>query len=374
MSGLNIFRTILLALTIFGISAIGDFGRAAEPRALARLSGPEKERVAQLIAGAKKEGELVAYSGSWRPDVQAKMIPLFREEYGISEADLKFKIISTRTGAIVTKITEELRAKVYKTDVINNGTVGWFNDLIEKKELMAYDCPEYKSFSPLVADPKIAAAHPPYFIATKVTPYGIAYNPKHVKGEFAHWKDVLRPEYKGKICAADVSKSFSYTDGYLALRRVTGKKFFEDLGKLKPFVMVSASDLVNKCVSGEYPIVVMASENVVFRTNEKGAGLRIVLPPEGWIGVGFPTVILARAPHPNASKLFMDFIHGKACQDLFLNFAGDVVGRLGLKSKYEGFPQPIYNLKGMIEMDWRKVTDNERNEAREEFRKLAIGE
>ncbi len=374
MSGLKVCGRILLALAILGVSAVGEFGRAAEPPALARLSGPEKERVAKLIAGAKKEGELVAYSGSWRPDVQAKMIPLFREEYGISDGELKFKIISTRTGAIVTKITEELRAKVYKTDLINNGTVGWFNDLIEKKELMAYDSPEYKSFSPLVVDPQIAAANPPYFIASKITPYGMAYNPKHIKGEIVHWKDVLRPEYKGKICGADVSKSFSYTDAYLALRKVTGKKFFEDLGKLKPFVMVSASDLVNKCVSGEYPIVFMASENVVFRTNQKEAGLKIVLPPEGWIGVGFPTVILARAPHPNASKLFMDFIHGKACQDLFLNFAGDVVGRLGLKSKYEGFPQPIYDLKGMIEMDWRKVTDKDRDEAREEFRKLVIGE
>ena len=119
----------------------------------------------------------------------------------------------------------------------------------------------------------------------------------------------------------------------LALRKVTGKKFFEDLGKLKPFVMVSASDLINKSISSEYPLVVMASENVAFRTNQKGAGLKIVLPPEGWAGVGFPTVILARAPHPNASKLFMDFIHGGSFQDLFLNFAGDVVGRLGLKSK-----------------------------------------
>ena len=79
MGGLKIGRTILLALAILGVSAIGEVGRAAEPPALARLTGPEKERVAKLIAGAKKEGELVAYSGSWRPDVQAKMIPFFRE-------------------------------------------------------------------------------------------------------------------------------------------------------------------------------------------------------------------------------------------------------------------------------------------------------
>ena len=133
----------------------------AEPPALARVSGAEKERVQKLIAGAKKEGEIVAYSASWRPDVQAKMIPQFLQEYGLSDAELKVKIISTRTGAIVTKITEELRAKVYKTDVVNTAPTYWFDELIAKKEVMPYNSPEYKHFSPLAADPKIGAANPP---------------------------------------------------------------------------------------------------------------------------------------------------------------------------------------------------------------------
>ena len=43
---------------------------AAEPPGLAKLSGAEKARVAKMIEGAKKEGELVAYSGPWHPDTQ----------------------------------------------------------------------------------------------------------------------------------------------------------------------------------------------------------------------------------------------------------------------------------------------------------------
>lgn len=364
----------LIGLLCLLVLFMGGLGNAAEPPALARASGAEKERIKKLIAGAKKEGELVAYSAAWRPDVQAKMIPKFREEYGLSESELKVKIISTRTGAVVTKITEELRAKVYKTDIVNTAPTSWFDDLIANKEVMAYDSPEYKNFSPLVSDPKIGPANPPYYISGMIAAYGLAYNPKFIKEEIVSWKDVLRPEYKGKICCGDVSKSFSYTEAYLAIRSVVGRGFFEELGKLKPFVLVSASDLVNKSTTGEFPIIVISSQGVVFRANEKGAGLKLVFPPEGWAAIGYPVAILAHAPNPNAAKLFMDYIHGEVFQEMNLNFGGEVMGRLGLKSKFDVYPKPIYDLKGSVQMEWRKVTNKEREDARKEFRKLVIGE
>lgn len=66
----------------------------------------------------------------------------------------------------------------------------------------------------------------------------------------------------------------------------------------------------------------------------------------------------------------MDFVHGQLGQDLLLNFGGTAVGRFGVKSKYADFPKPIYELKGAIEMDWRRVTNQDREEAREESREL----
>ena len=69
------------------------------------------------------------------------------------------------------------------------------------------------------------------------------------------------------------------------------------------------------------------------------------------------------------SKLFIDFYHSEFAQKILLE-EGFAVGRLGLKSKYPDFPVPIYDLKGSIEMDWRKITNKDRDNAREEFRRL----
>lgn len=364
----KIFFVSLLVIFICGVWVIESI---AEPPALARLKGAEKERLSKLIEAAKKEGELTGYSPVLRPDVQAGLIPIFRKEYGLSESDLELKLVAARTGGIVTKVTEELRAGVDKTDIVQNGTIGWFNDLAARGELLAYDCPEYKNFHPLAADPKIAPANPPFFISGMYSSYAIVYNPKYIKEDISHWNDCLRPQYKGKLGVADVTKSFSYTNAYVAIKTVVGNDYFNKIGMMDPFVIVSGTDLINKAVTGEYPIIVIGVPELGSRANKKGAGLKLVFPEEGWAAVGYPTVILADAPHPNAAKLFMDFYHSAIAQEYMLG-AGMMVGRMGIKAKDPEYPKPIYDIKGIIGMDWRKISNEDRLSAREEFRKKVI--
>lgn len=237
---------------------------------------------------------------------------------------------------------------------------------------MAYDSPDFKHFHPMSADPKVGAANPPYYLSEHFSTYGIAYNPKYVEGEIVHWKDVLRPQYKGKIACGDVSKSFSYTEAYLGIRKVVGVDYWKELAKQEPFLLVSASDLANKMISGEYPIVVIAAHSTSFRPNLKGAGLKLVFPPEGFAVIGSPTVILAHAPHPNAAKLWLDFNRSEIGQRVWLNDAGYPVGRPGIKSKYSGYPLAISDMKGYIEMDWREISAKDRSNAREEFRRIMV--
>lgn len=361
-----------ITLVILLFCGSGGWVSSAEAPALARSSGAEKERVVKLIERAKKEGELLGYSSTMRPDLQDIMIPLFRKEYALSESDLKIKIVSTRTGAIVTKITEELRAKIYKTDFADGGILAWFKDLAAKGEIMADISPESKHFHPMSTDPTVGPTNPPYYITEMFGDRCIVYNPKYVKEDIAHWKDVLRPQYKGKISCSDVVRSFSHTEGWVALRTVLGVSFLKELAKQDPFLLVSSSDLINKCITGEYPINVMGSASLAFRANFKGAGLKIVFPPEGWPAMGSTTAIFTHAPHPNAAKLWVDFRLSEVGQKILLERGGYVIGRLGIESKYPEYPAPIYKMKGYIQMDWRKISDQDRDNLRAEFRRIVV--
>ena len=55
-------KGVLVTLLVLVSCNVWVLRSEAEPPALARLSGAEKERVAKLIEGAKKEGKLVGYS------------------------------------------------------------------------------------------------------------------------------------------------------------------------------------------------------------------------------------------------------------------------------------------------------------------------
>ena len=57
-------KGVLASLIVLLICSVWIVATAAEPPALARLSGAEKAKLAKLIEGAKKEGEVVAYSFS----------------------------------------------------------------------------------------------------------------------------------------------------------------------------------------------------------------------------------------------------------------------------------------------------------------------
>ena len=58
----KIRKSALVILLVLVSCSFWLLASAAEPPALAKLSGAEKARVAKLIEGAKKEGKLVGYS------------------------------------------------------------------------------------------------------------------------------------------------------------------------------------------------------------------------------------------------------------------------------------------------------------------------
>ena len=90
----------------------------AEPPALARLTGAEKERVAKLIEGAKKEGKMVWYAAVGGSDSD-RLLKGFELRYPFIKAECY------RVGAekLLTKILAEVRADKHLFDVADNGVL-----------------------------------------------------------------------------------------------------------------------------------------------------------------------------------------------------------------------------------------------------------
>lgn len=93
-------------------------------------------------------------------------------------------------------------------------------------------------------------------------------------------------------------------------------------------------------------------------------------PREGIVILGSHLAILKGAPHPNAAKLFVDFLLGEEGARIFAAGEGAFVFREGFKYPAEVAPflPPLDQVKA-VPMDWAKITAADRERARENFRK-----
>jgi len=147
----------------------------------------------------------------------------------------------------------------------------------------------------------------------RATLSAIAYNPKIVTEKEApkSWKDLLDAKWRGKMVTAHPSYSGIIATHVLALVNLYGWDYFKELAKNKLHLVQSANDPAGVVASGERPVGVNGAEYFYYKTLKQGNPIKIVYPKEGIPLVVSPVAIAKDASHPNASKLFMDFIFAK---------------------------------------------------------------
>lgn len=135
------------------------------------------------------------------------------------------------------------------------------------------------------------------------------------------WSDLLKPEYKNAVALAGdprgsnqatqavVAAGLSVTGGDAAKAAASGLKFFADLNKSGNFVPV-----IGKAASltqGTTPIIIRWDYNALAdRDKLKGnPKVNVVVPKTGVIAGVYVQAISAYAPHPNAAKLWMEYLY-----------------------------------------------------------------
>ncbi|HET6845886.1 MAG TPA: ABC transporter substrate-binding protein [Anaerolineales bacterium] len=152
----------------------------------------------------------------------------------------------------------------------------------------------------------------------------------------ADWADLLKPEYKGKVAmAGDVLKSneavmtvfgsgmarageTTVTDANVQKIAQAGLEFWAEMNKSGNFIPVIADQ--GRIAAGETPVTVEWNYlSLANRDALKGnPDLEIVVPKTGVIAGPYAGAISAYAPHPNAAKLWWEFVMSDEGQLLYL--------------------------------------------------------
>jgi iron(III) transport system substrate-binding protein len=284
---------------------------------LARAQDP------QLVQAARKEGKVVWHTSLALPSSTA-ISHYFENKYKGIEVEVH------RNGSqrVLQRFMQEASAGLKNADIVHTSDAGHFELLKDKGMLMKFTPQSVAGFPDGFKDKA------GFYYGMRATLSVIAHNPKIVAEKDAPktWKDLLNPKWSGKAVTAHPGYSGIIMTHVLALVNVYGWDYFRDLAKNKLHIVQSANDPAGVVASGERPVGVNGAEYFYYKTLKQGNPIKIIYPKEGVPLVVSPVAIAKDAPHPNAAKLFTEFIFSKESQQLLADKEG----------LYTGHPEVTY--------------------------------
>src|SRR5713226_10083413 len=275
------------------------------------------------VEAAKKEGKVVWYT-SLALTSSEKVAKLFETAY----PGIKVEVQRTGSQRILQRMMQELQANIKNVDVVHTSDAGHYVLLKEKKLLMRYTPAGVEVFGAGFKDKD------GYHYGLRATVNVIAYNSKIVPAAEAPrtWKDLLDPKWRGRLVTAHPGYSGVIATHVLALVHLHGWDYFKALAQNKPMLVQSAVDPSGVVASGERPVAVNGGGYTFYQVKKKGNPVEIVYPKEGVPLVVSPSAITSFAPHPNAARLFTNFIFSREIQQVLADTEG----------LYSGHPQVTY--------------------------------
>ena len=145
------------------------------------------------------------------------------------------------------------------------------------------------------------------------------------KGQITSIKDLLKPEFAGKIVWDDPRFNGSGNGSSQTIYENLGEDFLRALYKQKIVFTTNRRQLAEWVVRGRYPIGIGVGENDLAVFQKQGLGKNIEPLPDSFYKIqqqstGFGAVgVIDKAPHPNAAAVYVNWLLSKDGQTAWSN-------------------------------------------------------
>ncbi|HEY7063659.1 MAG TPA: extracellular solute-binding protein [Chloroflexota bacterium] len=312
-------------------------GAAAQPVAVPEAEAQSAAGAARLKAdaaawqryqdGAKREGKVVV-SGPGFPALRQALVDGFQQAYGIT-----LEYLGLNGGEVIPRVERELQAGNVTIDVNIGGTSTCW---------ALGDRGGIEDVTPILVDPSLfngaswRGGHMKPILPSPTQPKDflcglqgeewvmtdLFVNSQMVPpGSIKSWKDLLKPEYKGKIVSYDPRRPGSSQTTVAYLNTLFGEDYLRDL-YVGQNVQLTADyrQLAEWVARGSYPIGIALVQANVEPLRAEGLPLERVFPADGpgALTGGFGTVQrIKNGPNPNAAAVFMNWFASKDAQEIW---------------------------------------------------------
>jgi iron(III) transport system substrate-binding protein len=330
------------------------------------------------LEAAKKEGKVSVIT-----DVTATLRDAltldFQKKYGIS-----VELFGSSGREVGPRVAAERKAGRYLWDIYIHGSTTALQAMIP---MGAFDPLEPALILPDVKDPKTWRGGAMEFLDPNkmvlvMTPFQrgtIFYNTTLANAnEFKSYKDLLNPKWKGKLAVDDPRRGGPgvATFTFFYLHPELGPDFIRALAKQQMTILRDYAQEVDAVGQGRFPVLIGGADFVAINRAKLGVPIGIVEPQELKEGTDVSPAngnlaMFNKAPHPNAAKIYINWLLSKEGQTIFARANGYVSARLDVPTDHtEAWRVP---LPGAIKT-YTKAAMQVRNEVQSLLKEVLISQ
>jgi iron(III) transport system substrate-binding protein len=273
------------------------------------LAAPAAEIDPDLIARAKKEGQLTYYTDLIVEQVVRPLTAAFEKKYGIK---VNFTRGDSQVNAV--KILNEYRAGRVQSDVF--GLTSGFHVLVDAGAVRQFTTANGGELPPQYRDPNR------YWVSSHVYVMAPGINTSLVPAAQRpkSYDDLLTPYWRDKIAwkPNDLSGAPGFVANILlSMGEERGMDYLRRLSKQNiKMVNASARAILDQVIGGEYAMSLQIFNHHAAISAGKGA-------PVDWLRLSPLAVnpglvgLTAKSPRPNAGQLFVEFMTSPEGQTIF---------------------------------------------------------
>jgi iron(III) transport system substrate-binding protein len=322
------WRCILFATACFLL--------ALENLAAAQAAGSKTEWD-KTIDLAKKEGKVVVSIPA-----SAELRKLIEEGFA-KRLPIELELVPARGSAIITRIANEAKAGVRNFDVHIGGSNSAVSGLLAEGILEPF---EPYLILPEVKDPKQWWGGHMWVDRAKRYIYSFqAYltesmwrNETLLKAEeLKSYDDLLNPKWRGKIGILDPRTPGAGDSNWAYIWLVKGEDYLRKLAAQNLVIGRDQRVLGESLAKGKVALVIGLTYYSLLPFVQAGLPVKPAPPlKEGSFGTGGSgnVMIIKNPPHPNATKVFINWLLGKEGQEITTKAMGQATRRLDVETKW----------------------------------------
>ncbi len=271
---------------------------------------PARAELAALAQAARKEGSLTWYVAQMSGEAAEDMGRIFTAQY----PGVTVSVVRTTGQVAYQRVQQELKNDAPQCDVFSTTDIAHMPALRARGALANYLPQNAAELAPSF----VGLGEAGYYYPTTASLQILVYQTKAIPPAEVptNWPDLIDPKWKNHVAVAHPAFSGFFGQWVLAMRKLYGWQFFEKLAQNKPRIGRSGNDPLTMLNAGE-SLIGTGPVSTTVQNIDKGNPVNFIYPTDGTLLCVGPSAVLAKAPRPNAARLFLEWLlsadYARAC-------------------------------------------------------------